>query len=179
MNSLKDKKIAILSENGFEESELTSPKKALEDAGAKVYIVSPQKEVVKGWKHDKWTIELPVDMQVSNAYEKDFDALVIPGGVINPDLMRRDQHCINFAKSFFTAGKTVAAICHAPQLLVETEQLHGITMTSFPSVKKDMQNAGANWIDEEVVYDKNLITSRSPADLDAFNKKIIEVLAAV
>src|SRR5688572_30722620 len=115
MPNLKGKKVAILTENGFEEIELTSPKKALEEAGAEVHIVSPQKSKVKGWNHDHWSIELPVDVQIEKADPDDYDALVIPGGVINPDLMRRDESCVDFAKTFLLEGKPVAAICHGPQ----------------------------------------------------------------
>jgi protease I len=168
------KRVAILSENGFEESELTSPKKAMEDAGIKVDIVSPQKEKVKGWNHDHWSIELPVDVNLSTAKMEDYDALVIPGGVMNPDLMRLNKDCVKFAKDFMEAGKPVAAICHGPQLLIETGLLDGRTMTSYPSVKTDLINAGVNWEDKEVVVDRGLVTSRSPKDLKAFNQKLLE-----
>ncbi|MBA2250464.1 MAG: type 1 glutamine amidotransferase [Chitinophagaceae bacterium] len=171
---IRNKKVAILTENGFEESELTSPKEALENAGITVEIVSPQKEKVKAWSHDHWSIELPVDVNLSEANMDDYDALMIPGGVMNPDLMRVNPACVNFAKSFLAAGKTVAAICHGPQLLIETGLLDGRTMTSFPSVKTDLINAGVNWIDKEVVVDNGLVTSRSPKDLEAFNKKLLK-----
>lgn len=174
MNDLSGKKIAILTENGFEEVELTSPKKALEDAGAKVHIVSPQEKKVKGWKDGNWSIQLPVDVEVDQADPDDYDALVVPGGVINPDTMRRSQYCIDFAKAFLAAGKPVAAICHGPQLLIETGLLKGRTMTSFYSIKTDLINAGVQWEDKEVVTDQGLVTSRSPKDLEAFNKKMIE-----
>ena len=168
------KRVAILSENGFEESELTSPKKAMEDAGIKVDIVSPQKEKVKGWDHDHWSIELPVDINITNARIEDYDALVIPGGVMNPDLMRVNKDCVEFARNFLESGKPVAAICHGPQLLIETGLLDGRTMTSYPSVKTDLINAGVNWEDKEVVVDRGLVTSRSPKDLKAFNQKLLE-----
>jgi len=171
---LKNKKVAILTENGFEESELTSPKKALEDAGATVHIVSPQQEKVKGWDHDHWSVELKVDVPIEKADPDNYDALMIPGGVINPDLMRRNEDCISFAKTFLEEGKPVAAICHGPQLLIETGLLKGREMTSFHSIKTDLKNAGVNWQDKEVVVDKGLVTSRSPKDLEAFNKKMIE-----
>ena len=174
MPNLKGKKVAILTENGFEEVELTSPKKALEDAGAEVHIVSPQKDKVKGWNHDHWSIELPVDVQIEKADPDDYDALVIPGGVINPDLMRRDEGCIDFAKTFLLEGKPVAAICHGPQLLIETGLLKGREMTSFSSIKTDLKNAGVNWQDKEVIVDNGLVTSRSPKDLEAFNRKMLE-----
>jgi protease I len=168
------KKVAILTENGFEESELTSPKKAMEDAGIKVDIVSPQKDKVKAWNHDHWSIELPVDVNLSDAHPDDYDALMIPGGVMNPDLMRINPDCVEFAKSFLEAGKPIAAICHGPQLLIETGLLEGRNMTSYPSVQTDLKNAGVNWEDKEVIVDRGLVTSRSPEDLEAFNKKLLE-----
>jgi protease I len=168
------KKVAILTENGFEESELTSPKKAMEDAGIKVDIVSPQKDKVKAWNHDHWSIELPVDVNLSDAHPDDYDALIIPGGVMNPDLMRINPDCVEFAKSFLEAGKPIAAICHGPQLLIETGLLEGRNMTSYPSVQTDLKNAGVNWEDKEVIVDRGLVTSRSPEDLEAFNKKLLE-----
>jgi protease I len=177
MGKLSGKKVAILTENGFEEVELTSPKKALEEAGAEVQIVSPQKEKVKAWDHDHWSIELPVDVPLEKADVEDYDALVLPGGVINPDQMRVNQDCVDFAQQFLEEGKPVAAICHGPQLLIETGMLRGRNMTSFPSIRTDLENAGVTWADMEVVTDNGLVTSRSPKDLDAFNKKIIEEIA--
>lgn len=174
MATLSGKRVAILTENGFEEVELTSPKKALEEAGAKVDIVSPQKEKVKGWDHDHWSIDIPVDVQVENAKVEDYDALMIPGGVINPDQMRVNKDCVAFAQQFLEMGKPVAAICHGPQLLIETGMIEGRNMTSYPSIKSDLQNAGVIWADKEVVTDNGLVTSRSPKDLEAFNKKMIE-----
>lgn len=176
MTSLKDKKVAILTEHGFEEVELTSPKKALEEAGAIVHIVSKQ-DVVKGWQHDHWSIELKADISLDEAKPGDYDALMIPGGVINPDAMRREEAYVNFAKAFMESGKSVAAICHGPQLLIETGLLDGREITSFPSIKTDIMNAGADWKDEEVVVDNGLVTSRSPKDLPAFNKKMVEEIA--
>lgn len=174
MKNLKSKRVAILTENGFEEVELTSPKKALEDAGVKVDVVSPQKDKVKAWDQDHWSIDVPVDVNLSDADPDDYDAIMIPGGVINPDKMRINDECIAFAKSFLKAGKPVAAICHGPQLLIETGLLDGKNMTSFPSLKTDLKNAGVNWQDKEVVVDHGLVTSRSPKDLEAFNKKMLE-----
>jgi len=174
MAILTGKKVAILTESGFEEVELTSPKKALEDAGATVEIVSPQKEKVKAWAHDHWSIELPVDINVEEADPKDYDALMIPGGVLNPDKMRLNDKCVEFAQHFLQEGKPVAAICHGPQLLIETGMLEGRNMTSYASVKTDMINAGAIWSDREVIVDNGLVTSRCPKDLEAFNKKMIE-----
>jgi protease I len=177
MKSLQGKRVAILTENGFEESELTSPMEELRKAGAEVHIVSPREDKVKGWKDGNWSIELPVDVLVADADPEEYDALVIPGGVINPDLMRRDQDCIEFAKEFLQEGKPVAAICHGPQLLIETGMLEGKKMTSFHSIKTDLINAGARWEDKEVVVDNGLVTSRSPKDLEAFNKKMLEEIA--
>jgi len=174
MTNLNGKKVAIITENGFEEVELTSPKKALEEAGATVQIVSPQKQKVKAWDHDHWSIELPVDVNITDAKPSDYDALVVPGGVLNPDKSRTNEDCVEFVKAFLTAGKPVAAICHGPQLLIETGLLQGRHMTSYPSIKTDLQNAGVNWEDKEVIVDHGLVTSRSPKDLDAFNKKMIE-----
>ncbi|MDQ6845434.1 MAG: type 1 glutamine amidotransferase [Bacteroidota bacterium] len=174
MSNLKSKRVAILTENGFEEVELTSPKKALEEKGITVDIVSPQKDTVKAWDQDHWSIELPVDVNLADADTNNYDALVIPGGVINPDKMRINKECVTFAESFLKAGKPVAAICHGPQLLIETGLIDGRKMTSYPSIKTDLQNAGADWHDNEVVVDKGLVTSRSPKDLEAFNKKMLE-----
>lgn len=177
MKSLAGKRVAILTEHGFEESELTSPLEALRKAGATVHIVSPQEGKVKGWKDGNWSIELPVDVLVADADPEEYDALMIPGGVINPDLMRRDADCIGFAREFLREGKPVAAICHGPQLLIETGMLEGRNMTSFHSVKTDLINAGVRWEDNKVVVDNGLVTSRSPKDLDAFNSKMIEEIA--
>lgn len=177
MGKLSGKKVAILTENGFEEVELTSPLKALKEAGATVDIVSPQKKTVRAWDHDHWSIELPVDVTLDKADPEDYDALMIPGGVINPDQMRVNPDCVDFAQQFLEEGKPVAAICHGPQLLIETGMLHGRNMTSFPSIRTDLENAGVSWADLEVVTDHGLVTSRSPKDLEAFNKKMIEEIA--
>ncbi len=177
MKSIKNKKVAILTDHGFEEEELTSPKNALEKAGAIVEIVSRQKNKVKGWNHDHWSIELPVNINLEDANPEDYDALMIPGGVINPDQMRRHGAYINFVEHFLETGKPIAAICHAPQLLIETGMLKNRNLTSFPSIKTDLINAGAIWEDKEVVVDNGLVTSRSPADLEAFNKKMIEEIS--
>lgn len=176
MKILSNKKVAILTDNGFEESELTEPKKALEAAGATVQIVSAQ-QTVKGWKAGNWSIELTTDRMLEDSLPEEFDALLLPGGVINPDLMRGNPAYVNFAKAFLNAGKPVGAICHGPQLLIETGLLMGRKMTSFSSIKTDLQNAGVKWTDAEVVTDRGLVTSRKPADIPAFNKKIIEEFA--
>jgi protease I len=174
MKNLEGKKVAILTESGFEEVELTSPKKALEQAGATVHIISPQKEKVKAWDHDHWSIELPVDVNISQADPDNYDALMIPGGVINPDKMRLNKDCVEFARAFLDEHKPVGAICHGPQLLIETGMINGRTMTSYYSIKTDLENAGVNWEDKEVIVDNGLVTSRSPRDLEAFNSKLIE-----
>lgn len=177
MKTLEGKKVAILTESGFEEEELISPKRALEEAGATVHIISPQEKTVKGWSHDHWSIDLPVDVNVSRANTEDYDALMIPGGVINPDKMRINKDCVAFASEFLESGKPIGAICHGPQLLIETRMLSGRDLTSYPSLKTDLTNAGANWTDNEVVVDNGLVTSRTPKDLPAFNKKLIEEVA--
>jgi protease I len=174
MKNLEGKKVGILTESGFEEVELTSPKKALEQAGATVHIISPQKEKVKAWDHDHWSIELPVDVNISQADPNNYDALMIPGGVINPDKMRLNKDCVEFARAFLEEHKPVGAICHGPQLLIETGMINGRTMTSYYSIKTDLENAGVNWEDKEVIVDNGLVTSRSPRDLEAFNSKLIE-----
>ena len=177
MEKLKGKTVAILTENGFEEVELMSPKQALEEAGATVHIISPQKEKVKGWNHDHWSIEVSVDKNMSDARAGDYDALMLPGGVLNPDKLRRNKEAVEFAKDFLETDKPVAAICHGPQLLIETGLLEGRDITSYPSVATDLKNAGANWHDREVIVDNGLVTSRSPKDLEVFNKKMIEEIA--
>lgn len=174
---VKGKKVAILTENGFEEVELTSPMNALEQAGAEVHIISPQTDKVKAWDHDHWSIELPVDKQLDSANPEDYDMLLLPGGVMNPDTLRTNQKAVQFAQHFLEQGKPVAAICHGPQTLIETGMLDGRTMTSYPSLQTDLKNAGVNWVDKEVVTDNGLVTSRKPDDLEAFNKKMLEELA--
>jgi protease I len=177
MNKLNGKKIAILSTNGFEESELFEPKRILEENGAEIYVISTEKGKIKGWNHGNWSREIEVDVSLDEAKEADYDALVIPGGVINPDKLRRSQAAVDFVKQFFNNRKLVASICHGPQLLIEAEVVKGRTMTSFHSIKKDLVNAGSNWIDSEVVIDDGLITSRNPGDLEVFSQKIIEELS--
>ena len=177
MKSLQGKRVAILTENGFEEVELTSPKQALEKAGAEVHIVSPQQEKVKAWDHDHWSIELPVDKTIGSANVDDYDGLVLPGGVLNPDKLRVNKEAVDFTQQFLESGKPVAAICHGPQTLIETGLLEGRTITSYHSIRTDLENAGADWVDREVVVDNGLVTSRSPKDLEAFNKKMIEEIS--
>ena len=170
-------KVAILATDGFEQSELLEPKKALEEAGAQVSIVSLKAGEIKGWNHTDWGATVPVDLTVEEARAEDFDALQLPGGVMNPDKLRMDEKAVGFIKAFFDAGKPVAAICHAPWTLVEADVVRGRRMTSWPSLRKDLENAGARWTDEEVVTDNGLVTSRKPQDLPAFNRKMIEEFA--
>jgi protease I len=177
MPQLKDLKVAILTENGFEQSELTSPKEAMEKAGINVQIVSPQKKEVKAWDEKNWGITLPVDVVLDDANPEDYDALMLPGGVMNPDKLRMNDKAVEFVRHFLENGKPIAAICHGPQTMIETDLLDGRTMTSYPSLKTDLTNAGVAWVDEEVVVDNGLVTSRSPKDLEAFNKKMLEEFA--
>ena len=172
-DALKNKKVAVLVDNGFEQVELTVPVKALKEAGAQVDIVSPH-EKVKGWQMTEWGDEFTTDILLNHANPNQYDALVLPGGVMNPDHLRVNQQAVNFVKSFLQDGKPIAAICHGPWTLVETGLLQGRKMTSYPSIQTDLKNAGAIWVDQEVVVDKGLVTSRKPDDLPAFNKKMIE-----
>jgi protease I len=174
MSSLKGKKIAILATDGFEQVELTEPRKALDEAGAKTIVVSPKDGEIKGWKHIDWGDKVKVDQSLADANPNDFDALVLPGGVINPDHLRMDPAAVNFVKQFVSSGKTVAAICHGPWTLLEAGALKGKKVTSWPSLKTDLKNAGADWIDQEVVTDGQFIFSRKPDDIPAFSKAIIE-----
>ncbi|WP_179320285.1 type 1 glutamine amidotransferase domain-containing protein [Winogradskyella helgolandensis] len=174
MENLNKKTVAILATNGFEESELREPKKALEDAGAEVHIVSLESGEIKGWADGNWSNSYKVDKTLESVSQKDYNALVLPGGQINPDVLRKNKTAVSFVKSFFENHKPVAAICHAPWLLAEAGVVKGRKITSYDSIKTDMINAGANWVDEEVVVDSGLVTSRSPEDLPAFNKKLVE-----
>lgn len=170
------KKVAILTEKGFEQIELTSPKEALEQAGIATEVIAPEGGTVRAWDHTDWGIEVEVDTKLADADTADYDLLLLPGGVLNPDKLRMNKDAVRFVKKFLESGKPVAAICHGPQTLIETGMLNGKKMTSYPAIKTDLQNAGASWVDETVVEDGNLITSRNPDDLPAFNKKIVEVL---
>lgn len=174
MANLSNKKVAILTEEGFEQIELTSPQQALKDAGATVHVISPEGGEIKAWDKTNWGITITADKKLSEVSPDDYDALVLPGGVLNPDKLRQDKDAVAFVSAFLDEGKPVAAICHGPQTLIETGMISGRTMTSYPSLKTDLKNAGVNWVDEEVVADKGLVTSRTPADLPAFNQKLIE-----
>lgn len=174
---LRNKRVAALVENGFEQSELLEPKKALENAGAKVDVVSPQASKVKGWKHTNWGEEVNVDVHLDKANPNDYDAILLPGGVMNPDKLRANERAIRFVQSFVDAKKPIAAICHGPWTLIETGAVRGRTMTSWPSLKTDLKNAHAIWVDQECVVDNGLVTSRKPDDIPAFNRKMIEEFA--
>jgi protease I len=175
--NLKGQKVAILVADGFEQVEMTGPKQALEEAGAQTQIVSPAKGRVQGWNHYDKGDSFPVDVPLEQANAEDYDALLLPGGVANPDQLRTMPKAVEFVKAFFDAGKPVAAICHGPWTLVEADVVRGRTMTSWPSLQTDLRNAGANWVDQEVVTDNGLVTSRKPDDLPAFNQKMIEEFA--
>ncbi|MDG5490768.1 type 1 glutamine amidotransferase [Psychroserpens sp. SPM9] len=174
MENLKKKIVAILATDGFEESELREPKNALEEAGAEVQIVSLKTGEIKGWDNGNWSKAYKVDKTLDEVSQEDYNALMLPGGVINPDILRRNKMAVDFVKSFFENKKPVAAICHAPWLLAEADVLKGRQVTSFNSIKTDIENAGAHWLDQEVVVDEGLVTSRSPEDLPAFNAKLVE-----
>ncbi len=172
---LKNRRVAILATDGFEQSELLEPKKALIKAGAVVEIVSLKGTSIRGWKDGDWAHDsVTVDKHLDEVSSNDYDCLLIPGGVINPDKLRAEPEVVDFVRSFMGIGKPIAAICHGPQLLIETGLLKGRKMTSYSSIKTDLINAGAVWSDEEVIVDHGLVTSRSPKDIPAFNKKMIE-----
>jgi protease I len=177
MAKLTGKRIAIVVTDGFEQVEMTEPKKALEQEGAKTVIISPKDGKVKGWKHTDWGDTFNVDMKLSEARESEFDALLLPGGAMNPDKLRLEPDAVNFVRRFFEAGKPVAAICHGPWLLIDAGVANGRTVTSWPSIRLDLRNAGAHVVDQEVVVDRGLVTSRKPDDIPAFNRKMIEEFA--
>ena len=168
------KKIAILATNGFEEVELTSPKEALDKEGFETHIISLESGSIKSWKDGNWGESFSVDKTLDQVSASEYNALLLPGGVINPDKLRREDKALAFVRDFFKQEKPVAAICHGPQILIDAEVVEGRKMTSFPSIKKDLMNAGAKWVDEEVVVDAGFVTSRSPEDLEAFNSKLVE-----
>jgi len=168
------KKVAILATNGFEKSELFSPKEYLEEQGWTAHVVSPESGSIKSWDEKDWGKSIDVDKTLSEASASDYDALVLPGGVINPDTLRTNEQALSFIRDFFNAKKPVAAICHGPQLLISADVVRGRKVTSYESVAIDLKNAGAIWSDEEVVVDQGLVTSRKPGDLPAFNKKMVE-----
>ncbi|QKG54237.1 type 1 glutamine amidotransferase domain-containing protein [Hymenobacter sp. BRD67] len=177
-NKLKGKRIAIVATDGFEQVELTEPQKYLKGEGAEVDIISLKAGAIKGWDKTDWGDKVDVDKVIDDVHVGQYDALVLPGGQINPDKLRLEPKVVNFVREFMQSGKMVAAICHGPWTLIEADQVRGKNMTSWPSLKTDLRNAGAQWQDSEVVVDGNLITSRKPEDLAAFNKKIEEKLLA-
>lgn len=174
---LEGKKVAILATDGFEQSELMEPYKALREAGAEVVIVAPKGGRIQGWKHIQPGEQVDVGLSLDQADAEDFDALMLPGGVMNPDQLRMNPKAVHFVRDFHTARKPIAAICHGPWMLVEADIVDGRRVTSWPSLKTDLRNAGAEWTDAEVVCDRGLVTSRKPDDLPAFNKKMIEEIA--
>lgn len=178
MASLTDKTIAIVATNGFEEQEFADPKRALEDADATVHVISLTRDPIKAMKAHEWTKNNDVDKAIDDAAAGDYDALVLPGGVMNPDALRSNRRVVAFVTAFLKEKKPIGAICHGPQTLIETGMLSGRTMTSYPSIQTDLKNAGATWIDKEVVTDGMLITSRTPDDIPAFNQTLIELVAS-
>jgi protease I len=175
--NLDGKKVAILVTDGFEQSELEEPRAALKEMGAATYLVSPKNDVVKGWDKVQFGDTIKVDVPLQYADSDDYDALLLPGGVMNPDKLRQLPEAVEFVRAFFEEGKPVAAICHGPQILIEADVVRGRKLTSYPSIKTDLLNAGAMWVDEKVVVDQGLVTSRKPDDIPDFNKKMIEEFA--
>lgn len=175
--NLANKKVAILATDGFEYVELVDPRKALQEAGAQTEVISPKQGTIKGWDRDHWGDEVPVDVALDSANPANYDALLLPGGVMNPDHLRQEPKAVEFVKSFFESGKPVGAICHGPWLLVEANVVKGRKLTSWPSLKTDIRNAGGEWTDSEVITDQGLVTSRKPADIPAFSRKLVEEIA--
>ena len=176
-DQLVNKRIAILATEGFEYVELIEPRRALEAAGAKTEVISPEDNKIKGWNHTDWGDSVTVDVNLKSANPNSYDALMLPGGVMNPDHLRQNPEAVQFVRSFFEAHKPVAAICHGPWMLVEADVVKGRTLTSWPSLRTDIRNAGGNWVDQEVVTEQGLVTSRKPDDIPAFNRKMIEEFA--
>ncbi len=174
---LKGKKVAILVTDGFEQVELLKPREALDQAGADTKVVSPKMPRVKGWNFTEWGKEVPVDIALDDARPGDFDALLLPGGVINPDKLRMEPRAVAFVKAFFDSNKPVAAICHGPWTVIEAGAARGRKIASWPSLKTDLRNAGAEWMDQEAVTDGNLVSARKPDDIPAFNRAMIELFS--
>lgn len=175
MDSLKGVRVAILVDNGFERVELTEPRKALDDAGAETKIISPQEKEVRAWESKEWGDKYPVEQKLDETQPNNFDALLLPGGVMNPDHLRMNSQAVSFVKAFVDSGKPIAAICHGPWTLIEAGAVKGRKITSWPSLKTDLKNAGAEWTDQEVVVDRNLVSSRKPDDIPAFNREMIKL----
>ena len=176
--NLRGVRVAILATDGFEQSELLEPRRALDQAEAVTEVVSLRSGEIKGWNHKEWGETIAVDATVDSVEAKNFDALLLPGGVMNPDTLRMNPKAVAFVKAFFTAKKPVAAICHGPWTIIEAGAAMGRTLTSWPSLKTDIQNAGGGWVDRETVVDGNLVTSRNPKDIPAFNREIVKLFAA-
>lgn len=177
MATLNGTRVAILVTEGFEQVELTEPRKALDQAGAQTSIVSPKSGNIRAWKFTEWGDQFPVDVPLDQARPENFDALLLPGGVLNPDMLRMQPQAVAFAKAFFDAGKPVATICHGPWTIIETGYARGRRIASWPSLKTDLRNAGAEWVDEPVVRDGNLVSSRKPDDIPQFNPQVIELFS--
>lgn len=177
MAKLDGKKIAILVTNGFEQVEMTDPRTALEEAGAATDLIAPKREDVRGWKFTEWGDSFPADESLDVATPDQYDGLLLPGGVMSPDKLRADGRAVSFVRGFFDAGKPVAAICHGPWTIIEADRANGRRMTSYHSIRTDLINAGAHWIDKEMVRDGNLVTSRSPDDLPRFKEAIVDLFA--
>lgn len=176
-NELTNMKVAVLVTDGFEQSEMVEPRKALDKAGAQTVLISPKAGEVRGWQHTDWGDNFSVDLALAEAKPNDYAALLLPGGVMNPDRLRLDDTAIGFIKAFVDAGKPIAAICHGPWTLINAGMVKGRKMTSWPSLQTDLRNAGANWVDEECVVDGNLVTSRKPDDIPAFNAAMVKLFA--
>jgi protease I len=176
--TLKGSRVAILVDNGFEEVEMTKPRQALNDEGAVTHLVSPQDQKVRAWDFTDWSNYYPVDMRLNEADPQNYDALLLPGGVLNPDSLRMQPKAVQFVKAFFAAGKPVASICHGPWTVIETGAVRGRRVTSWPSLRTDLKNAGGEWVDREAVVDGNFVTSRKPDDIPAFNREMITLFAA-
>ena len=176
-NTLNKMKVAILVTDGFEQVELTKPREMLNAQGATTHVISPKKDEVKAWNSTDWGQTIEVDVPLESARPEYYDALLLPGGVMNPDSLRTRKDAVAFVKAFFEAGKPVAAICHGPQLLIEAEVVEGRKLTSYPSLQTDLKNAGADWVDQEVVSSDGLVTSRKPDDIPAFNKAMVELFS--
>jgi protease I len=174
---LDGKRVAILATDGVEQVELLQPREALQAAGAKTMVIAPHEGTIKGWNFKEWGEEIPVDATLSQVNPNDFDGLLLPGGVMNPDRLRMDPAAVSFARTFFNSGKPIATICHGPWTLVEADVVRGRTLTSWPSLQTDIRNAGGQWVDQEVVTDRGLVSSRKPDDIPAFNRKMIEEFA--
>lgn len=172
---LEGYKVAILVANGFEELEMTKPREALDKAGAKTVLISPEKNTVRSWVNGNWSASYPVDLTLDAAHAANYDALLLPGGQMNPDFLRLNPKAIDFIAQFGKAGKPIAAICHGPWTLINAGLVKGKTVTSWPSIKVDLENAGAKWIDKEVVVDGKLVTSRKPDDIPYFNEAMLKV----